>query len=394
MLLDLKTLYFLNAAVAFVMAAVSLFYRHQHRDLPGLLGWAAGLGLGGAGALLLALRDIQSPWYFILAASCLLVGGFAVFWLSMRRFNGRPLAPVHVLLPVGLVVALTTALGPGEGKARLQSLIAATTLACLALLVAWEVFREGHRDHLRSRLVAATAFVLIAAGMVARAAVAVAGAPPPADPLQDPTRMATLFLNTMGLIAATFGLMMMVNERLGRRLERLASTDELTGLLNRRTFLDRGETLCRHAAGVGRPAWILMMDIDQFSAVNRRFGHASGDLALRRFAAFVAGQLESTDLFARYGGEEFCILLPDADEERAQGIAERLRAGVAALSIDLDGTTLRITVSIGIASVANGNLQEAIRKADGALYGAKDLGRNLVQDTSGVLGLSTLPGQA
>lgn len=392
MLLDLKTLYFLNGAVAFVMAAVSLFYWRYHRGLPGLLGWAAGLSLGGAGALLLAWRDVQTPWTFVLVATCFLVGGFAVFWLSMRWFNGRPLSLVHVLIPVGLVIALTTVLGPGEGRTRLQTLVAATTLAGLALLVAWEVFRESYRDHLRSRLITSVAFALMAAGMIARAALALAGAPPPADPLQDPARMATLFLNTMGLIVATFGLIMMVNERLGQRLERLASIDELTGLLNRRTFLDRGEALCRQAAETGRPTWLLMMDLDQFSVVNQRFGHPGGDLALQRFAAFVSSQLRSTDLFGRYGGEEFCALLSDADEAGAHSAAERLRAGVAAMSIDMGGEILRFTVSIGLAPAGNGDLRETIRRADIALYEAKGLGRNIVKNVSGLsLGLNAMP---
>jgi diguanylate cyclase (GGDEF)-like protein len=392
MLLDLKTLYLLNAAVAFVMAAVSLFYWHEHHDMPGLPGWAAGLCLGGMGAGLLGFRDARLSELFVLVGSCLLIGGFALLWISMRRFNGRSLAPVYVLLPVGLVAALTTALMLSDGKTRMPSFVVATTLACLALLVAWEVFRDSHRDHLRSRLVAALAFILMAMGMAVRAASAVAGEAPPTDPFQDPTRMATLFLNTIGLIAATFGLMMMASERLGRRLERLASIDELTGLLNRRCFLERGETLWRHAAESRRPACILMMDLDQFAMVNERFGHAGGDLALRRFAALVSGQLRSTDLFARYGGEEFCLFLSDTDEERAHEIAERLRAGVATMSIDAAGKILRFTVSIGIAPAGNAGLEEAIRRADIALYQAKELGRNRVKDSSSLgLGLGAMP---
>lgn len=297
--------------------------------------------------------------------------------------------------PVGLVIALATALTLIEGKTRVQSFAVATTLACLALLISWEVVRDSHRDHLRSRLVAAMAFVLMASGMVVRAAFAVGGPSPPADPFLDPTRMATLFLNTIGLIAATFGLMMMVSERLGRRLEQLASIDELTGLLNRRSFLEKGEAVWRHATESRRPACILMMDLDQFSTVNKRFGHSGGDLALRRFSARVSSHLKSSDLFARYGGEEFCIFLSDTDEKRAREIAERLRADVAAISIDVAGKTLRFTVSIGVASAGNVDLREAIRRADIALYQAKELGRNLVRDTSGLsFGAGTMPRHA
>jgi diguanylate cyclase (GGDEF)-like protein len=200
----------------------------------------------------------------------------------------------------------------------------------------------------------------------------------------DPTHGSTLFVNTVCLVAVALGLLMMANERLRRRYETLASTDELTGLPNRRFFLEHGERLCRRAARDELPACILMMDLDHFSEVNRLFGHPGGDHALATFANFTHQQLRPTDLIARYGGEEFCVLLLGADEEEGVRMAERLRAGIADLSIDLGGETLKITVSIGLARLDDdGDLQASIRKADIALYRAKALGRNLVCSTSG-----------
>ena len=120
-----------------------------------------------------------------------------------------------------------------------------------------------------------------------------------------------------------------------------------------------------------------MIDLDHFSEVNRKFGHAGGDRALTAFAASARQALQTTDLIARYGGEEFCEVLPDADEAEGMRIAERLRTDVAATFIDLDGRPRQITASIGLATLGR-DLRGAMRSADVALYRAKVLGRNRV----------------
>ena len=125
-------------------------------------------------------------------------------------------------------------------------------------------------------------------------------------------------------------------------------------------------------------ACVLMIDLDHFTNVNRTFGHAGGDQALVAFARLAREQLRPDDLIARYGGEEFCVLLRDVDEPEALRVAERLRAAIADLSVDIDGRPLRITTSIGVATLRK-DLQDAMRRADVALYRAKDRGRNRVE---------------
>ena len=121
-----------------------------------------------------------------------------------------------------------------------------------------------------------------------------------------------------------------------------------------------------------------MMDLDHFAEVNKRFGHAGGDLALVAFAGLLRQHMRPTDTVARYGGEEFCALLTGTDIEETTRIAERLRQAVAGQSIDLGGHAVKITVSIGIARLRDGDLAASIRDADAALYRAKALGRNRV----------------
>ena len=188
----------------------------------------------------------------------------------------------------------------------------------------------------------------------------------------------TLLINTICVVAMTLGFLMMTHERLRHHYENLATTDELTALPNRRVLLQEGKRL-------RDPACVLMIDLDHFSEVNRRFGHAGGDRALIAFAELARGQLRPGDLIARYGGEEFCALLRDANEPEARSIAERLRASIAELSMDVDGRPLRITASIGLARL-DGDLEAAMRKADVALYRAKALGRNQVCSAADISG--------
>ncbi|TBR27669.1 MAG: GGDEF domain-containing protein, partial [Reyranella sp.] len=209
--------------------------------------------------------------------------------------------------------------------------------------------------------------------MVVRIVFSLLEEPPqePTTPFYDPTQGITLLINTICVVAMTLGFLMMTHERLRHHFESLAKTDELTALPNRRFLLDEGKRL-------RAPACVLMIDLDYFSEVNRTYGHTGGDRALVAFANLARSELRPSDLVARYGGEEFCALLRDVDEPEARRIAERLRARIAELSIDVDGRPLRITASIGLARL-DGDVETTIRKADSALYRAKALGRNQVQ---------------
>jgi len=168
------------------------------------------------------------------------------------------------------------------------------------------------------------------------------------------------------------------------RLEQLASTDELTGLANLRTFRERLEAVWAAARREGGPVSLIMLDVDHFKAYNDTFGHPAGDLCLRRIGAQLAASLyQASDLAARHGGEEFAILLPGATARAAGLVAERVRAAVESLSIPhpTSPVAAQVTVSAGHASAspaAGGGPEELIAAADAALYEAKRAGRNRV----------------
>jgi len=169
------------------------------------------------------------------------------------------------------------------------------------------------------------------------------------------------------------------NASLYAQMERMAVTDELTGMYNRRYFYRLAEERLEAAAAGGAPLSVVLFDIDHFKQVNDRWGHFVGDEVLRRLARIVEREAPSERVLARFGGEEFVLLLPGADGEAAERTAERLRVAVADAVMPAESGTLRVTISLGVAERRRGDRLDALlRRADEALYHAKSKGRNRV----------------
>ena len=168
-----------------------------------------------------------------------------------------------------------------------------------------------------------------------------------------------------------------------------AATDPLTQLYNRRYFVSEGKYMFEKARAAGEPLSVIALDIDHFKAVNDEHGHHVGDLVLVDIAVIFQQYSRDRDLVARFGGEEFVILLPGADHAEARSCAERIRRGVERHAVDAgDGLDVRITISIGVAEVnsAMESVENAVNRADKALYEAKALGRNRVCCSEAVAG--------
>lgn len=161
------------------------------------------------------------------------------------------------------------------------------------------------------------------------------------------------------------------------QVEQLATHDELTRALNRRSLMSHLEQERGRAERSGVPFSVALMDLDHFKAINDAFGHATGDEALRKFADIVRATMRATDIFGRYGGEEFMMILTGTTAETARLAMERIRAAVAAGTWPVPGKGL--TVSIGVAEFRRGeNLAQLLSRADMALYEAKRAGRDRV----------------
>jgi diguanylate cyclase (GGDEF)-like protein len=163
-------------------------------------------------------------------------------------------------------------------------------------------------------------------------------------------------------------------------LEKLAMTDFLTGLFNRRFFIQRSTDEVKRAKRNAEPLALLMLDFDEFKKVNDTFGHETGDLALQQVASVMSTSLREIDILGRMGGEEFAVLLPNTSLEEALLLAERVRQSIENISFEKSKGLLKITASIGVAAFTDemSDIDDLIRNADNALYQAKANGRNCV----------------
>jgi diguanylate cyclase (GGDEF)-like protein len=194
-------------------------------------------------------------------------------------------------------------------------------------------------------------------------------------------------LHTLAALAAYLlmivngvGFLLLCKQKGDEQLALLATTDFLTGLVNRRAFFEQAEGARTLALRLRKPIALLMLDLDHFKQLNDRFGHATGDAALVKFACTARATLREHDLMGRLGGEEFALALPGTDLEGALLTAERLRLAVAGTALEAGGVEYAMTVSVGAVVIAAGEtLTAALARADHALYRAKRDGRNRVE---------------
>jgi len=172
----------------------------------------------------------------------------------------------------------------------------------------------------------------------------------------------------------------LANARAVRQLEELATTDGLTGCLNKRAFLAELSQKLMAAQRFGRKLSLIIADLDHFKGVNDTYGHATGDRVLRELGQVLKRMKRETDLVARFGGEEFCVLCEETDARGAKLLAERVREELAATELQTELGTLRITASLGVATFPDHakSAEDLFSQGDKALYQAKNQGRNRV----------------
>ena len=173
------------------------------------------------------------------------------------------------------------------------------------------------------------------------------------------------------------------SSRLLTRLKELATLDSLTGISNRRNFIDLANRQIAHLARGAKPMAFVLLDLDNFKKLNDTHGHLVGDEALRRVAKALSAQVRPGDVVARFGGEEFICILSEANPDAAPMVAERMRAAIEGICIPLeDGSSARVTASLGVQCVeavtGTESIDALLARADTALYAAKEGGRNRV----------------
>jgi len=378
--LDVNTLFMVTIYVEAILGLLLLFAWVQNTAITAVAWWGFAHLLRAASVTLFGMYGSAPDLITIDLSNALLFTAFAVTWTGARVFDGRPVEPVYLVS--GAVIWLLICRLPVLGDAvETRALISSGIITSYTWLAAFEFWR-GRDEPLVSRWPAI--FMLFAHGalfLLRTPLVAVLPVARSNDVYGSVWLTVLSFEALLFTISIAFILLAMAKERTELRHRIAALVDPLTGIANRRAFLEDADRIARRYNARPRPTAVLVIDLDHFKSINDRFGHAVGDRVLEIFTDSARQSVRLTDLIGRLGGEEFAAVLCDTSRDKAVAVAHRIRESFAKVAQDIDGRPVCATVSIGVAHCDGPifDVGELLAQADQALYFAKERGRNRVE---------------
>ncbi|MDP3895526.1 MAG: GGDEF domain-containing protein [Mesorhizobium sp.] len=375
--LDVTTLMIASAFVSLVSGTLLVVAWLHYRESQAALWWAGANVALAAAIVLVALGSVVAGDAIYFMGMTLLCVSSAFTWAGARAFQRHRIMPVHMLAGPALWLAVLGLSLAFSDTRMLVPINATITLGYYASAAHGIYFARD--EFLRARrplsvLIAIHAVTLMLA-VPASLSGALTGPPPPFS------WFGIIHFESMVFTVGTaIFLVAIMNERAQRRFATAALTDPLTGLLNRRGFLQRAERVLDRARRNSTVVAVIVFDLDGFKQVNDSFGHATGDRVLEIYAEVTRKVLRPADVVGRLGGEEFAALLPGFDPAAALAMGERVRKAFALAAVDVDGRPVNATLSGGVASATNpDDIHQMLMAADRGLYLAKDRGRNRIE---------------
>lgn len=378
MQLDLLTLLVVTIFVTALLGGLLIFSWLQNQAMLALAWWGSAILVCSLAMVLLAGRGTLPGWLSIGGANAVLCLSYGLFWAGFRVFEGH--RPLVVVILAGAVLWLAACGVPAFYKSFGARLALTSLVTAAYMLLCVREIRRAHAGRLGSRGPLAVVLVLHATLMVSRLPTsAYWGDLDEGSVFTAPWIAGHSFAALLFSVTTSFLLLCLTKERVEAEQRAIASRDPLTGVLNRRAFLERGRALLDEARRERRDCALLIVDLDHFKSVNDRFGHGVGDDVLRIFCRLAQAALPAGAVLARLGGEEFACLFR-ADAAASEEVAERLRDTVATYRFESEHEAFAATVSIGLAGTSDfGHILDAlIAAADVGLYRAKNEGRNRV----------------
>jgi diguanylate cyclase (GGDEF)-like protein len=378
--LDVNTLFLVTIYVEAMLGLLLLFAWIQNANIHAVAWWGCAHLLRAASVMLFGMYGTVSEAISIDLANAVLFTAFAVTWTGARVFDGREVQPVYLF--GGAILWLIACRAPFfQESMDARVLLSSGLITAYTWATAYEFWR-GRSEPLVSRWPAI--FMLFAHGALFLLRTPLSQILPwsPTNQVFNSVWLSVLsFEALLFTIAIAFILLAMAKERTELRHKTAALIDPLTGIANRRAFLENAGLLAK--ADDSEQTVMLLADLDHFKSINDRFGHAVGDHVLQVFTQNVNAALGPNDLFGRLGGEEFAVILTGAGRESGVAIAERIRISFEEAASDVDGRPVGGTVSVGMA-ICDGPFDVAamLAQADEALYCAKERGRNRVEVAS------------
>ena len=377
---DLKTIIFMSMLLTFMLSMLLAITRTHHKEVHGPGYWAVGnlvIGLG----MVLVLIQLDAPKVIFLPSMALIGAGLSLYINGIQAFIGRK--PNHriPIIVFGLLALIDAYFMLIRHDILLAIVLSALIFSAIYFYSARLTFSRDEGVVGNLFWIVSSLYLLMALLMLGRAVYASQASAEVFESFATwPINAYTFMLGAVSQFFISSLFVLMLSYKLNQSLESIATIDGLTSILNRRGLEDAALKMQDMCKRINLSMTVILIDIDHFKKVNDKYGHLTGDDVLRHIAKVVAGILRSSDVFGRYGGEEFCAFLPNTTESDAIGLAERIRAGVEASPLKLDRGPIKTTISIGVAdSVRAGyDFMGLIAAADGALYSAKNGGRNQV----------------
>jgi len=356
----------------------------QVPHLTALALWAAGFGLAAIGAALILARGSVADIWSILIGNAIVAAAYGITWAGARSFEGRSTS-VPLMLAGSLVWLIAAQFESFYGAPKARAAFMSAVVVVYSVAAAAEFWRgrnESERLMSRGPIIA----LLLSHALVFLIRIPLADTLPSVGNLVEMAHSGWAAFAILEMFFYVFGIVYMfggaARERIALLYRHASLTDPLTGVANRRSFLQRCARLLRRMAFDNTPSVFLLFDLDEFKLINDTHGHLAGDHVLMEFCRVATDVLRPGDVFGRIGGEEFGCLLSNVSLDGGRNIAERIRRQFGAMELSaVGGATIRATVSIGVAaSVGPGeDLRSLIMRADQALYRAKSAGRNRVE---------------
>ena len=380
MTLDMPTISVVSLAATTIVGLLLCFVWWRERS-SALIGWwgVAQLVMASGIAFAATASAVKQPSLTVFGQA-LMVLSAAIMWMAVRGFEGRRLNPLLVAIwPCGVVIAAATGLVANFDQ---RLILASTLMATLNLMAAAE-FTYQETDRLVSRWPAIVLLVITGASFLAWMPLTLTMPVREVGLVYASSWMPSVILIALlSRIALAFMVLAIVKERLELEQRMYALTDALTGLPNRRALFESADELADHSKFLkGEPVSVMVFDLDHFKKINDTYGHRLGDRVLQQFANTLLEELDAGTILGRLGGEEFAAILPGVDLSAAAAKAECVRAAFANTAAVIDGLAVAGTVSIGVAAHDDIDCDIGLlfHRADGALYAAKQTGRNRVQ---------------
>jgi diguanylate cyclase (GGDEF)-like protein len=397
--LDLGTLSVVTVFVTALLGALLVFAGLQNRSIRAPMWWGAANIVGALG---LGLSAAERPGFLgVDLPNALVLLGYGLTWAGARIFDGRKVLPLVVLF-APLLWLSACRIPAFEASVSLRGMMLSGLMAMLAAATAGEFWR-GRAEPLLSRWPSVIVLLSYAVALLARIPVASFLDLYGAGPILGGLPFALVaFGNLLFTVVMSFLLLNMTKERTELQHKINAMVDPLSGVANRRAFIDGAGKLLTQQEIDSEPLAMLLFDLDHFKEINDRMGHAVGDRVLQTFAVTSTATLGTEVLFGRIGGEEFAALMPVGDLGEAYAVADRVRRNFCDSAARFANGDLMPTVSVGLTvamhgetgEASNGQLAQAkpidlkervdglLEVADRALYRAKANGRNRVEATA------------